>query len=235
MKRNGIVQFVLVAETRSRSLLIDESIKQLYPRLASTEDEDMPKLGMEPIRRSALLEATIHEIGARGTLDVTVSQIAKRAGMSSGLAHHYFGSKEQIFAAAMRHILSLYGAEVRGALSMAKSPRDRVEAVIRASFTPAQFRPEMVSAWLNFYVQAQRSDEARRLLHIYQRRLRSNLHHAFRQIAPTRARTLTRGTAAMIDGLYIRQALGEGGIAPDTAIDVLLHYLDTSLAQDSSA
>jgi TetR/AcrR family transcriptional repressor of bet genes len=199
------------------------------------KDVNLPKLGMEPIRRSALLEATIHEIGARGTLDVTVSQIAKRAGMSSALAHHYFGSKEQIFAAAMRHILSLYGAEVRGALSMAKSPRDRVEAIIRASFTPAQFRPEMVSAWLNFYVQAQRSDAARRLLHIYQRRVRSNLHHAFRQIAPDRARTLTRGTAAMIDGLYIRQALGEGGIAPETAIDVLLHYLDTALAQDGTA
>ena len=194
----------------------------------------MPKLGMEPIRRSALLEATIHEIGARGTLDVTVSQIAKRAGMSSALAHHYFGSKEQIFAAAMRHILSLYSAEVRGALSMAKSPRDRIEAIIRASFTPAQFRPEMVSAWLNFYVQAQRSDAARRLLHIYQRRLRSNLHHAFRQLASAHAQTLTRGTAAMIDGLYIRQALGEGGIAPETAIDVLLHYLETSLAQDST-
>ncbi|WP_297772460.1 transcriptional regulator BetI [uncultured Roseovarius sp.] len=193
----------------------------------------MPKVGMEPIRRSALVEATIHEIGAHGSLDVTVAQIAKRAGMSSALAHHYFGSKEQIFVAAMRHILTLYGAEMRGALIMAKTPRERVEAIIRASFTPAQFRPEMVSAWLNFYVQAQRSDDARRLLHIYQRRLRSNLYHAFRQIteAEPEAQTLTRGLAAMIDGLYIRQALGEGETAPGPAIDVLLRYLDTSLKQ----
>ena len=189
----------------------------------------MPRMGMEPVRRDALVQATIHEIGARGALDVTVSQIARRAGMSSALAHHYFGSKEAIFAAAMRHVLALYGAEVRGALSMARTPRARVEAIIRASFTPSQFRPEMVAAWLNFYVQAQRSDAARRLLHVYQRRLRSNLHHAFRQIAPGEARTLTRGLAAMIDGLYLRQALGEGGIAPETAIAVLLHYLDTSL------
>ncbi len=191
----------------------------------------MPKLGMEPIRRSALVEATIHEIGVNGTLDVTVSQIAKRAGMSSALAHHYFGSKEQIFAAAMRHILTLFGAEVRGAMLMAKTPRDRIEAIIRASFAPAQFRPEFVSAWLNFYVQAQKSDEARRLLHIYQRRLRSNLHHAFRQIAGDNARTLTRGMAAMIDGLYIRQALRADPMSPAAAIDVLLHYLDTSLAE----
>jgi TetR/AcrR family transcriptional repressor of bet genes len=190
----------------------------------------MPKLGMEPIRRGALVEAAIHEIGAHGALDVTVAQIARRAGMSSALAHHYFGSKEAMFAAAMRHVLTLYGAEVRGALLMAKTPRARLEAIIRASFTPAQFRPEMVAAWLNFYVQAQRSAEARRLLHVYQRRLRSNLHHAFRQIAPARARILTRGTAAMIDGLYLRQALGEGGIAPETAVAVLMHYLDTSLS-----
>ena len=60
----------------------------------------MPKIGMEPIRRAALVKATIAEIGEVGTLDVTVSQIAKRAGMSSGLAHHYFGRKEQIFLAA---------------------------------------------------------------------------------------------------------------------------------------
>jgi len=191
----------------------------------------MPKLGMEPIRRGALVEAAIHEIGAHGTLDVTVAQIARRAGMSPALAHHYFGSKEAMFAAAMRHVLTLYGAEVRGALLMAATPRARLEAIIRASFTPAQFRPEMVAAWLNFYVQAQRSDDARRLLHVYQRRLRSNLHHAFRQIAPGRARTLTRGLAAMIDGLYLRQALGEGGIAPETAVAVLLHYLDTSLPE----
>lgn len=189
----------------------------------------MPKIGVEPIRRTALMEATISEIGAQGTLDVTVAQIARRAGMSSALAHHYFGSKEQMFAAAMRHILTLYGAEVRGALSMAQGPRARIEAIIRASFAPAQFRPEMVAAWLNFYVQAQRSDEARRLLHVYQRRLRSNLHHAFRQLDPAQARTLTRGLAAMIDGLYIRQALREGAMQPARAVDVLLHYLDTSL------
>ena len=43
----------------------------------------MPKLGMEPIRKAALVKATITEIGRAGSLDVTVSQIAKRAGMST--------------------------------------------------------------------------------------------------------------------------------------------------------
>lgn len=170
----------------------------------------MPKLGMEPIRRAALVKATIAEIGQAGSLDVTVSRIAKRAGMSSALAHHYFGSKEQIFLAAMRHILSLYAAEVRGALAASEGAHGRVQAVIRASFTPSSFRREAVSAWLNFYVLAQTQPEARRLLTIYQRRLVSNLSHALRPLAGERARELAAGVAAMVDGVYLREALGAG-------------------------
>ena len=82
----------------------------------------MPKLGMEPIRRAALVKATIDVIGAQGSLDVTVSQIAKQAGMSSALAHHYFGGKNQIFLAAMHQILRDFGAEVRSALRAANTP-----------------------------------------------------------------------------------------------------------------
>ena len=186
---------------------------------------------MEPIRRSALVEAAVQEIGARASLDVTVSQIARRAGMSSALAHHYFGSKEQMFAAAMRHVLTLYGAEVRGAMAMADGPRARIAAIIRASFAPAQFRPEMVAAWLNFYVQAQKSDEARRLLRIYQQRLRSNLQHALRQLVPAKADALASGLAAMIDGLYIRQAFSDEQITPEAANDMLMRFLDSALRE----
>ena len=192
----------------------------------------MPKQGMEPLRRSALVEATIHEIGEHGSLDVTVSQIAKRAGMSSALAHHYFGSKDQMFTAAMRHILSLYGAEARGALAMARTPRDRIEAIIRASFAPSQFQSETVSAWLNFYVQAQTSPAAQRLLNIYQRRLRSNLRYAVRAACgnrPELTQELTRGLAAMIDGLYLRQALTDTPLGGQEAVDLLMNYAERAL------
>lgn len=175
----------------------------------------MPKVGMEPIRREALVKATIAEIGRAGSLDVTVAQIARRAGMSSALAHHYFGSKEQIFLAAMRHVLTLYGAEVRGALAAADGPRGRVVAVIRAGFSTSSFRRENVGAWLNFYVLSQTNAEVARLLRIYQNRLQSNLTQALRPLVADRAPAVARGLGAMIDGVYIREAL-KGG-APDGA------------------
>lgn len=167
----------------------------------------MPKLGMEPIRRDALVKATIVEIGQAGSLDVTVSQIARRAGMSSALAHHYFGGKDQIFLAAMRHILGLYGAQVRAALAGADGPRSRLEAIVRASFEASNFRAEVISAWLNFYVLAQSNDGAQRLLRVYQHRLQSNLCHALRPLVGDRADAQATMIAALIDGLYIRHAL----------------------------
>jgi AcrR family transcriptional regulator len=59
----------------------------------------MPKLGMPPLRRRALIDAAILTIGERGTLDVTMSEIAGRAGVSSALAHHYFGAKDGLLQA----------------------------------------------------------------------------------------------------------------------------------------
>jgi TetR/AcrR family transcriptional regulator, transcriptional repressor of bet genes len=195
----------------------------------------MPKLGMEPIRRASLIKATIAEIGQAGTLEVTVSRIAKRAGMSSALAHHYFGSKEALFLAAMRDVLRLYGAEVRGALAAAAGPSEgsagRARAVIRASFSPANFRREVISAWLNFYVLAQSQREARRLLGVYQRRMASNLRHALRPTLGVRAEAVAQGIAAMIDGVYLHAALGPSTPDGAAAAAQVEDYLDAELGR----
>ena len=190
---------------------------------------------MEPIRKAALVKATIVEIGRVGSLDVTVSQIAKRAGMSAALAHHYFGSKEEMFLAAMRHILTLYGAEVRGALAAAEGPEGRIRAILRASFSPGNFRREAVGAWLNFWVLAQTVPQAKRLLAIYQGRLRSNLTLALRPLAGDRAAVVAHGLGALIDGLYLREVLKSGPPDGAAAVATALDYLEAELRKPATA
>lgn len=168
----------------------------------------MPKVGMEPIRRKELISAAIAAIHARGSLDITIRDIATRAGVSQGLAHHYFGSKDRLIVAAMRFLLSQFSEQVRSGLKTAKKPRERISAVISASLGEDQFRPEVVSAWLVFYVHAQESAEARQLLSVYTRRLRSNLVYGLKPLTRDRAEFIAEGVAALIDGIYIRQALG---------------------------
>lgn len=162
---------------------------------------------MEPKRRAALMQATIDEIGCVGSLDVTVARIARRAGMSPALAHHYYGSKEQMLLAAMRQVLRDYGAGVRAALKRATGPRARLDAIVAASFGPEHFHPHVIAAWLNFYVLAQSNAGAARLLRVYQARLRSNLLAGLRPLVGERAEAQAEALAALIDGAYLRAAL----------------------------
>jgi AcrR family transcriptional regulator len=51
--------------------------------------------------RERILEAARGEFSARGYEKTSVRGIAKAAGVDSALVHHYFGTKEQVFASAI--------------------------------------------------------------------------------------------------------------------------------------
>ena len=191
----------------------------------------MPKVGMEPLRRRALIDATISAIGERGSLDVTMSEIAGRAGVSSALAHHYFGAKDELLLATMRHILAELTIDMRRALQSAGTARQRVSAVVAVNFSDIQFQPETIAAWLSFYVEAQKSTVLRRLLRVYARRLHSNLMSGLCRLMPRAdADSAAEGIAALIDGLYIRRALKDGTPNAASAVALVEDYLETRLS-----
>ncbi len=190
----------------------------------------MPKVGMEEIRKRALVDAAIAAIHANGSINVTIAEIARRAGVSQGLAHHYFGSKEELMMAAMRHLLSEFGGEARSRLKNSKSPRGRVSAVIESSLGPEQFNPQTVAVWLVFYVHAQASASARALLTIYAKRLHSNLAHALRPLVGDDAHAVASAIGSMIDGIYIRQALGTSLSGTRDSVQLVERYADLEIA-----
>ncbi|SIS77501.1 transcriptional regulator, TetR family [Roseivivax lentus] len=185
----------------------------------------------EADRRRQLIAATLREIGAKGTLNVTVGQIAKRAGVSPGLAFHYFGDKERLFLAAMRSILRDYGTQIRRALKGCDTPRARLEAILRQNFAEAQFEDGAIASWLNFYVLAQTSTEAQRLLTLYHRRLHSNLVHGLRPLIGDEAETTAQRLAALVDGLYLRFALDRAAVDPAPAVALVMAALDRELTR----
>lgn len=192
----------------------------------------MPKVGAEPIRKAALINAAIAAVGRAGSLDVTVAQIARKAGMSPALAHHYFGSKDQIFLAAMRHVLSVYGEAVCDALRHASNPRDRVRAIVQASFGGGNFHRDNVSAWLNFYALTLTEPEAARLVAVYHGRLRSNLVHGLRPLVGDQAGRIADTLGALIDGVYLRAVMNPRGHEPDDAHRLIDDYLNEVLRDD---
>ncbi len=180
----------------------------------------MPKIGMEPIRRAALVEATIAELGDAGTLDITVSQIARRAGMSSALAHHYFGGKDDIFVAAMRQILKDLQQDVTACMNRATTPLGKLRGIVEGSFAPSSFDPTAINAWMLFYTMARTNGDAHRLLRVYQGRLRTHLRIALRPISD-HPEADAETVAALIDGLYLRAALNRSYSAQEVVAHAL--------------
>ncbi|MBO9097701.1 MULTISPECIES: transcriptional regulator BetI [unclassified Rhizobium] len=190
----------------------------------------MPKVGMEPVRREALVNAALRVIGDHGSLSVTMSEIAREAGVSAALAHHYFGSKERLLQATIRSLLSQLRNDTVTALKAAAGPREKLSAMIRVSFQANQFAPDTIAAWLAFYAEAQRSEETRRFLVIYARRLRSNLLANLRPLCTADdAERMAEGAAAMIDGLYIRQSLRSVPTGIEASIALTEDYINTHL------
>ncbi len=190
----------------------------------------MPRIGMETIRRRALIDATVETIHARGFSDATMAEIARRAGVSGGLAHHYFGSKAGLLNATMRALLSDLSRDLRKEMSGAETARERISATVAASFGPGQFQPALISAWLAFYLQARVEPETRRLLRIYHRRLVSNLAHDFAHLLPRdEARRAAEGTAAMIDGLWLQRIFADGPPQPRSAIKTVEDYVERQI------
>ncbi len=100
----------------------------------------MPKIGMEPLRRRELIDAAIRTIGQRGSLDVTVAQIAHEAGVSPALAHHYFGGKDKLILATMRHLLRELGQDLNAAIKRTETPASGLRQSSRSIFPPRSSR-----------------------------------------------------------------------------------------------
>lgn len=200
----------------------------------------MPRLGAEPERRRALINAAIELIGEHGSLDVPVKTIAEQAGMSSALAFHYFGDKDEIIVQTMRYLLRELSQSVINELSAANGPSERIDAIVRASFSPNQFDRKTIAAWLVFYLKSFSNPAAARLLAIYVRRLESNLVCEFRKLLPidesaAGARRLAGSLGALIDGLYIRHALANRQPDADEAIACCRDHVKAALNSAGAA
>jgi TetR/AcrR family transcriptional repressor of bet genes len=187
----------------------------------------MPKLGMGPVRRTQLIAAAISSLHDHGYAETTVARIARRAGVSPGIVHHYFDGKDDLLFATMRHLLAELRSDTVDRLAAAATPRARLSAIVEANFAPVQYSGQVMTAWLALYGAARHSAELSRLLHIYHARLHANLKHALLHLhEPETAEQLATGIAALIDGVWLRAALSDDTGNRAQALKLIEDYID---------
>jgi len=194
----------------------------------------MPKVGMQPIRRSQLIAATLEAVDEVGMSEASIALIAKKAGVSNGIISHYFQDKNGLLEATMRHLMSALRTAVRErrATLTDNSPRAHLRAIIEGNFDDSQVNGPAMKTWLAFWASSMHQPALHRLQRINDARLYSNLCCEFHKALPAQeARRAARGLAAIIDGLWLRGALAGGEFDIDEALRIAFDYLDQQLAR----
>jgi TetR/AcrR family transcriptional repressor of bet genes len=193
----------------------------------------MPKVGMPEIRKPQLIQATINAIDEFGFPGATVSVIGKKAGVSPAIINHYFGGKEGLLEATMRSLIKEFFEVLQAELYQARNgtTMDRAMAIVRASISQSQTRPQVVKAWMGFWASAMHMPVLYRLQNVYSRRLQSSLVAVFRErLEAEPARDLAFTVAALIDGMWLRGSLA-GGIDSDYAAKQVNEYISLALTR----
>jgi TetR/AcrR family transcriptional regulator, transcriptional repressor of bet genes len=191
----------------------------------------MPKLGMREVRRAQLIDATLLTIDQVGLGGATLASVAQRASTSTGIVSHYFGDKDGLLEATMRHVLrDLWQATSRRRKAAKSEPRAKLRAVVAANFDAEQVSAPVMKTWLAFWSESMHKPALRRLQHVNTRRLYSNLCADFsRALNKPAARRAASGLAALIDGLWLRGALSGEPFDTRAALRLAYDYIDLVL------
>lgn len=167
----------------------------------------MPKLGMEPVRRQQLMDATIASIHQDGFQDATVARISRRAGLSVGLVNHYFDGKDDLLASTMQMLVDLTLADIEGGIDANAPPERQLIDFWQGHFAPGQRSPEAISAWLSFYAQVPEREDFSRIQRSYDQALLEILRPILGELVPVdRVEGIAQTLIALMYGLWLRHA-----------------------------
>jgi hypothetical protein len=138
--------------------------------------------------------------------------------------------------ATMRHIGHTLGQEQARRLRDAKTPGERITAIMTANLGAEQFRPDTSAVWLSFWARVNHSPRLARIQRINAARLTSNLRHPLRALIPDtvpdkdgEVRRIALVLSTLIDGLWLRAALENGGVDPKRTLGLALRTLEAEL------
>ena len=111
-------------------------------------------------RRIQILEATCTVMSKQGIAATRVGDVAKHLGISTGLVHYHFDTKDELLAAAFRHAAEKELEALRLLVNTDGTPRELLDIVVD-NFFPVSGFPSW-RLWIEGWAVALRSESFRR-------------------------------------------------------------------------
>jgi len=152
-----------------KSPVVHPSATELSPSRELVED-----------KAARIVEAMRASVAARGIAGSTFDQVARAAGVSRGLLHYYFGSKERLLVAVVRRECDVRNERLEHAIAGASSGEEVLDALVQSFEDLLGDGPAMPVMFHEMLTLAQRNSEIAAELAELGRRTRGHLAGALR-------------------------------------------------------
>jgi len=210
-----------------------------------------PRFARHPpeVRRLALIEATIECLKRYGHEGLSIRTISAQAGVSVGLINHHFPNKDELVAAAYRHINSELVAGMQAAVARAgRSPQARLRALLEAWFSAPSLDADALAVWVVFWGLYRHSRLIQRVHRETYQGYVSLLRGILAELlppprgpasragrrsagggngAPVDLRLAAIGFTALLDGLWLEWCLEPGTFRPAEAVELCEAWIAT--------
>jgi TetR/AcrR family transcriptional repressor of bet genes len=160
-------------------------------------------------RRAAIVSAMLPVMARHGYEKATIQAIAREAGMTPGLIHYHFKSKQEILVSLVAAIVEYARTRFEGQSAATAQPMERLQAYVQSRLgLGAGAAPDMVAAWVMVGAEAVRQPEVREL---YEQAVAQELALltellsaclAEKRRATESATTLAAGLLALMEGSF---------------------------------
>jgi TetR/AcrR family transcriptional repressor of bet genes len=180
-----------------------------------------PRHDIRARRREELRRAAYETAGKYGFHALTLTRVARRAGVSKGIVHHYFVDKQDLIEQTVRFAHAEYRKEVVDRLRKASSPSEKLWSIVDGTFAPAIFQPPYRRLWLSIFEAAKTDPRLARLCAVLDRRSVTNMTVVLRHLVPpSEVETVCLSIMAVMDGCYLL-AIDEPQITRSVALNLI--------------
>jgi AcrR family transcriptional regulator len=106
-----------------------------------------------------IVEAMRSSVARRGTAGSTFDHVSREAGVSRGLLHYYFGTKEQLLVEAVRRDCELRMELLEGRLASAQSAEDYIDLMAQNLQETVHEEPEFVTLVFELFTLSRRNED----------------------------------------------------------------------------
>jgi TetR/AcrR family transcriptional regulator, transcriptional repressor of bet genes len=189
---------------------------------------------MEPeLRKAYLVEATLVCLKRHGFQGASIRKICAEAGVSVGLINHHYAGKDELVAEAYLAVTGRVMSLLREAIdAAAPSPRARLSAFFRASFSPEVLDPKLLDAWLAFWGAVKTAEAIKQAHDQSYGEYRTILAQALDQLAEGEgwadfdADLAAIGLSALLDGLWLEYGLNPATFTPEQGVQICEAWVD---------